>query len=89
MTKPFADRFAQKMSKALAALGTGFRGLEDNPLARFQRLGYRQVYSESLLARSIAMKRVPIPSVVGRFLWMLPTMRDGYRVVMLEYAGTT
>jgi methyltransferase (TIGR00027 family) len=84
MTKPFADRYAQKMSRALAAVGTGFRGLEDKPLARLQRLGYRQSYGESLLARSIAMKRVPIPSIVGRLLWMLPTMRDGYRVVMLE-----
>lgn len=87
MTKPFADRYAQKMSQALAAVGTGFRGLEDKPLARLQRLGYRQSYSESLLARSIAMKRVPIPSLVGRLLWLLPTMKDGYCVVMLEFGG--
>ena len=85
LTRAFARRFAQKMSQALATVGTGFRGLEDNPLVRLQRLGYRQVYSESLMARSIAMKRVPIPSIVGRLLWMLPTMRDGYRVVMLEH----
>lgn len=84
MTKPFAARFAQKMSQALAAVGTGFRGLEDKPLERLQRLGYRQSYSESLLARSIAMKRVPIPSIVGRLMWMFPLMRDGYCVVMLE-----
>jgi hypothetical protein len=38
-----------------------------------------------LMARSIAMRRVPIPSIVGHLLWMLPTMRDGYRVVMLEH----
>ena len=84
MTKAFAARFAQKMSQALATVGTGFRGLEDKPLERFQRLGYRQSYSQSLLARSIAMRRVPIPSIVGRLLWMFPLMRDGYRVVMLE-----
>ena len=89
MTRPFAARFAQKMSQALAALGTGFRGLEDNPLARLRGLGYRQVYSQSLMARSIEMRRVPIPSIVGRLLWMLPTMRDGYRVVMLEYGDMT
>lgn len=87
MTRAFAARFAKKMSRALAAVGTGFRGLEDDPLARLERLGYRQIYGVSLLARSIAMKRVPIPSIVGPLLWMLPTMRDGYRVVMLEFGN--
>ena len=84
MTKAFAARFAQEMSQALATVGTGFRGLEDAPFERLQRLGYRQSYSESLLGRSIAMKRVPIPALVARLLWMRPLMKNGYRLVMLE-----
>jgi methyltransferase (TIGR00027 family) len=85
MTKAFAARFAGEMSKVLASLGTGFRGLEDAPLARWTKAGYRQTQAASLIGRSIAMKRVPIPSFVGHLLWAMPTMRDGYRVVALEY----
>lgn len=85
MTKPFADRFAGEMSRVLASLGTGFRGLEDRPLDRLTGLGYRQAQAVSLIGRSLAMKRVPIPSFVRHLLWAMPTMRDGYRVVTLEY----
>lgn len=87
MTLPFANRFAGKMSDALASVGTHFRGLEARPLARLERAGYRLVHAESLMARSLALKRVPIPSIVRGLLWTMPTMRDGYRVVMLEYGG--
>jgi methyltransferase (TIGR00027 family) len=87
MTKRFAERDARTTSRALAAVGTGFRGLEAKPLERLQRCGYRPSYSESLLDRSIAMRRVPIPRIVGQLLWMFPLMRDGYRVVMLEFEG--
>lgn len=85
MTKAFAARFAGEMSRALATLGTGFRGLEDAPLARLTGAGYRQTRAVSLIGASIAMRRVPIPSFVRHLLWALPTMRDGYRVVALEY----
>ncbi|MGH6924908.1 MAG: class I SAM-dependent methyltransferase [Propylenella sp.] len=87
MTRAFAERFGKKMSRALAAVGTGFRGIEDAPLDRLERLGYRRTYAQSLVARSLALKRVPIPSFVRHFLWMLPTLRDGYRVAALESAG--
>jgi methyltransferase (TIGR00027 family) len=87
MTRAFAERFGRRMSRALAAVGTGFRGLEDAPLDRLERLGYRRTYAQSLVARSLSLKRVPIPSFVRYCLWMLPTLRDGYRVVALEFAG--
>jgi methyltransferase (TIGR00027 family) len=84
MTRAFAERFASEMSRALAAIGTGFRGLESAPLARLERHGYRTSFRASLVERAMAMKRVPIPSLVRHFLWALPTMRDGYQVVALE-----
>lgn len=85
MTRAFAARFAGEISKVLATLGTGFRGLEDAPVARWTNAGYRRSQTVSLMGRSIAMKRVPIPSIVGHLLWAMPTMRDGYRVVALNH----
>jgi methyltransferase (TIGR00027 family) len=84
MTRRFAARYAREMSEVLASIGTGFRGLEDNPLGRLERLGYRCRSSDSVVARALALKRVPIPWFVANLLWLLPTLRDGYRVVALE-----
>jgi hypothetical protein len=72
-------------SACLAAIGTAFRGLEDEPVARLERLGYRETYAESLVARSLSLRRVPIPSFVRHLLWLVPVLRDGYRVVGLEF----
>jgi O-methyltransferase involved in polyketide biosynthesis len=85
MTRAFADRFAGGMSNALSAIGTGFRGLEAAPLSRWTGHGYRTTYCASLIERALTMKRSPIPSFVRHLMWAIPTMRDGYQVVALEF----
>jgi methyltransferase (TIGR00027 family) len=85
MNRRFAVRYAREMSEVLASIGTGFRGLEDDPLGRLEHLGYRCRSSDSVVARALALKRVPMPSFMAYFLWLRPTLRDGYRVAALEF----
>lgn len=81
----FAERYGRGMSEVLASIGTGFRGLESNPVARFERHGYRRQSDVSLVATALAMGRTPFPSFMRYFLWLQLTFRDGYRIVALEF----
>lgn len=85
MTGDFAKRYAQGMTQVLASIGTGFRGLENDPLGRIERHGYRRRSAESIVAKALALKRIPMPSFMRHLLWLQPTLRDGYRVVALDF----
>lgn len=85
MTREFAQRYGRGMSEVLASIGTGFRGLESEPIGRFERHGYRRRSAVSIVATALALKRSPIPSFARHFLWLQPTLRDGYRVVAFEF----
>lgn len=85
MSCDFAKRYARGMTDVLTSIGTSFRGLESDPLGRLERHGYRRRSAVSIVANALALKRIPIPSFVRHLLWSQPTLRDGYRVVALEF----
>jgi methyltransferase (TIGR00027 family) len=88
MSRGFARTFAKDMSRVLASIGTAFSSLEPDPLGHLRRLGYSIEAEHPLLPAAIAMRRVPLPSVLGPLLGMLPVVRNGYLVVMLAKGVT-
>lgn len=59
MSRRFLARFGRSMTDALATMGAAIADLEDDPLLRFTRTGYRPISIVSLVERSVAMGRVP------------------------------
>jgi hypothetical protein len=88
MSRGFARTFAKGMSRVLASIGTAFSSLEPDPLGHLRRLGYSIEAEHPLLPAAIAMRRVPLPAVLGPLLAMLPVVRNGYLVVMLAKVAT-
>jgi hypothetical protein len=76
------------MSRVLASIGTAFSSLETDPLGHLRGLGYSIEAEHALLPAAIAMRRVPLPAVLGPLLAMLPVVRNGYLVVMLAKVAT-
>ena len=88
MSRGFARTFAKGMSRVLASIGTAFSSLEPDPLGHLRRLGYSIEAEHPLLPAAIAMRRVPLPAVLGPLLAMLPVVRNGYLVAMLVKGAT-
>jgi len=85
MSRGFARVFAKGMSRVLASIGTAFSSLETDPLGHFRNLGYRVEAAHPLMPAAFAMRRVPLPAVLGSILAMLPVVRNGYLVAMLAH----
>ena len=84
MRKPFSDTYGTATRDALAKVGASFREMEDEPVARFLRQGYRLSEKVSIIEEAVRMKRVPLPQAVLDAMIADPARREGYELFVLD-----
>lgn len=84
MRKPFSESYGTATRDALAKVGASFRDMEDEPVARFLRQGYRLSEKTSIIAEAIRMKRVPLPQAALDAMVADPARREGYELFVLD-----
>ena len=84
MRKPFSEAYGTATRNALAKVGASFRDMEDVPVARFLRQGYRLTEKVSIIEEAVKMKRVPLPQAVLDAMVADPARREGYELFVLD-----
>jgi methyltransferase (TIGR00027 family) len=74
----FVQRWGRRIIERIAVLGARWRFHPQDPVAAVEALGYRRRECVSIVLRAAELKRIRVPAFVVRYL--LPSLRDGYRL---------
>ena len=78
----FVERWGRRIIERIGALGARWRFHPDDPVAAIEAFGYRRRECVSIALRAAELKRIRVPAFVIRYL--LPSLRDGYRLCAFE-----
>ena len=80
----FVGRWGRPIRRRIGEYGAQFRFHPRDPARHIERLGYRLETATSVMLRASHLRRVWVPAWVIR--WVLPSLRDGFRVYVFSAA---